>query len=190
MGQIITKKPNYNTKLFKEVWDNPDSFSEEYQNNGIETTIATTSVATLYYLLYARHGNDPIANLDINQWKYRVWSVIYQYGPTWEKRLELQKKIRSLTLDDLKKGSKAVYNKAYNPSGEPGTAALEEIDFISEQNTTNYKRADVEAYGIQWDALRTDVTEVFLRQFDKLFKKFVSHEHPTLYFSEEDEEDE
>lgn len=183
--------PNYNTKLFKEVWESPTDFSTDVNASGIpvlfnsQTKAAT--LTTLYWLLYARHGNDPIANLDINQWKYRVYSIIFQYGPTWEKRLDLQKKVRELTLDDLKKGSKAIYNKALNPSSDPSTDTLEEIEFINEQNTTNYKRADVEAYALQWDAMKVDITETFLRQFDKLFKTFVSHEHPTIYVEEENE---
>lgn len=189
---MFKKIPNYDTKLFKEVWETPTEFATDVENSGIpvlfKASTKTTTLNTLFWLLYARHANDPIANLDINQWKYRVYSIIYQYGPTWEKRLEIQQNVRNLTLDELKKGSKAIYNKAFNPSSDPSTDTLDEIEYINEQNTTNYKRADIEAYSIQWDAMKVDVSEVFLRQFDKLFKVFVSHEHPTIYVEEEEDE--
>ena len=186
---------NYNTKLFTDVFDNATDFITEYKASGIPymtsdnltQLVSDANLQTLYYLLYARHGNDPITQLDENQWKYRLYSIIFQYGPTWQKRLKLQEDYRALTLDDLKAGSKAIYNRALNPSGAPSTDALTEIEYINEQNTTNYKRSVAEALTIQWDALRVDVSELFLKQFDKLFKTFVSHERPTLYIEEDDE---
>jgi hypothetical protein len=40
------------------------------------------NVSLVYYLLYARYGNNPIANRDENQFKFKIFSVIFQYGPT------------------------------------------------------------------------------------------------------------
>lgn len=93
--------PRYDTKLFTEIWDDVDGFLYDYQNVGIPTTISNTNATTLYYLLYARYGNNPIANYDETQFKYKVMAIIYQYGPTWEKRLSVQNTLRGLTLDDL-----------------------------------------------------------------------------------------
>ena len=55
----------------------------------------------MYYLLYARYGNTPIANYDQTQWKYKMFSIIFQYGPTWEKRLGIQTTLRGLQVSDL-----------------------------------------------------------------------------------------
>ena len=55
----------------------------------------------MYYLLYARYGNTPIANYDQTQWKYKMFSIIFQYGPTWEKRLSIQDTLRGLQISDL-----------------------------------------------------------------------------------------
>lgn len=74
--------PQYDTKLMTEVWDNVNDFCYDYQHVGIPRTISVENAATLYYLLYARYGNTPIANYDVNQWKYKMFSVIFQYGPT------------------------------------------------------------------------------------------------------------
>lgn len=74
--------PRYDTKLMTEVWDNVNDFCYDYQHVGIPITISVENAATLYYLLYARYGNTPIANYDVNQWKYKMFSVIFQYGPT------------------------------------------------------------------------------------------------------------
>lgn len=93
--------PQYDTKLMTEIWDEASDFLYDYQNVGIPTTISTQNATTLYYLLYARYGNTPIANYDENQWKYKVFSVIFQYGPTWEKRLSMQETLRGMQLADL-----------------------------------------------------------------------------------------
>ena len=74
--------PQYDTKLMTEVWSDASGFLADYQNVGIPTTISNQNATTLYYLLYARYGNTPIANYDENQWKYKMFSIIFQYGPT------------------------------------------------------------------------------------------------------------
>ena len=176
--------PQYSTVLFSEVWDNVDDFLSDYADVGIPTTISTTSATTLFYLLYGRFGNNPIANNDITQWKYKMFSVIFQYGPSWEKRLDIQSKLRNLSEDDIMKGAKAIYNTALNDSTAPSTASLEELNYINSQNTTNYKKSKMDAYTQLWNLIETDVTEEFLSQFKKCFKVFVSNEKPIIYVSE------
>ena len=93
--------PQYDTELFTEVWEDVQKFLYDYQNVGIPATISTANATTLYYLLYARYGNTPIANYDQTQWKYKMFSIIFQYGPTWEKRLSIQDTLRGLQISDL-----------------------------------------------------------------------------------------
>ena len=93
--------PQYDTKLMTEVWSKASDFLTDYQNAGIPTTISNQNATTLYYLLYAKYGNTPIANYDENQWKYKMFSIIFQYGPTWEKRLDIQTTLRGLQISDL-----------------------------------------------------------------------------------------
>ena len=93
--------PQYDTKLMTEVWSKASDFLTDYQNAGIPTTISNQNATTLYYLLYAKYGNTPIANYDEQQWKYKMFSIIFQYGPTWEKRLDIQTTLRGLQIADL-----------------------------------------------------------------------------------------
>lgn len=184
--------PQYSTVIFTDIWDNAADFLADFNDNGIidaqNPPITTTSAQTLFYLLYARYGNNPIANLDIEQWKYKIFSIIFQYGPSWEKRLSIQSALRGLTEADLLSGSRAIYNTALNPSTAPSTASNEELTYINSQNTTNYKKSKMEAYAQLWDLLETDVTEEFLLKFKKCFKIFVSAEQPMLFVSDEEED--
>lgn len=191
MSRDLSMLPQYSTILFTDVWESVNDFLYDYQNNGIPKTIdVAKSAQTLYYLLYARYGNNPIANRDVNQFKAKVMSIIFSYGPTWEKRLDIQAKLRSLTDDEIRVGAKAIYNQALNPSDAPGTGTLEELDYINQQNTTNYKKAPMEAYGQLWELLSIDVTTEFINKFKVCFKTFVMPERPLVYETEEDEQGE
>lgn len=189
----VTMLPRYDTKLFTEIWEDKDAFLSDYNGAtavGIPSTISSANATVLYYLLYAKYGNNPIANLDEEQFKYKVFAIIWQYGPTWEKRISIQTALRNLSDTDIQLGAKAIYNTALNPSTAPTTSSLTELTYINQQNTTNYKKSKLEAYGILWELLKTDVTEEFLNRFKKLFKQFVRPEKTWIYVSEEDDSDE
>lgn len=184
MSELI----KYSTKTFADVWPDCDGFCEDYQKSPFgdrgALTLSADSMKTLYYLLYARYGNSPIANLDENQFKFKVWSTVFQYGPVWQKKLDIQSKLLELTEDELRAGSIMIYNHAFNPGSEPGTATTGELGYINDQNTSRAKKSKIDAYTALWDILVTDVTETFLRHFQKLFKQFVRQETPTLYYEE------
>lgn len=201
----INMLPQYSTMTFTDIWDSAENFKTDFQAGPFASCIHygeaipnpkpgepanyPDNVSLVYYLLYARYGNSPIANRDINQFKYKIYSVIFQYGPTWEKRLDIQKKLRDLSEDEIRTGAKAVYNAAFNPSTAPSTAALEELPYINNQNTTNFKKSKLEAYSILWEALRTDVTNEFIKKFENCFKKFVRPEKPLVYITDEEDSD-
>ena len=192
--------PQYSTNIFTDIYPDVETFVSDYKNNGIPyqytvgtttyQTLTDTNVEALFYLLYARYGNSPLANRDITQFKYKLFSVIFQYGPSWQKELEIQRKLLNLSEDDIRLGSKAIYNQALNPQTEPSTAALDELTYINQQNTTNYKKSPLEGYAMLLDLLKKDVTEEFINKFGRCFKKFVSNERPIIYVTEEEEDEE
>lgn len=175
----VELKPWYDTKLFTEIWEDKDDFLSDYSGAtavGIPSTISTQNATIVYYLLYAKYGNNPIANYDENQFKYKVFGIIWQYGPAWEKRLAIQANLRNLTDADIIAGGKAIYNAALNPGTAPSTATLDELTYINSQNTTNYKKSKMDAYGQLWELLETDVTAQFIDRFKVCFKQFVAPE--------------
>lgn len=192
---------NYRERKFSQIWETVDAFTADWNESKIPKLISDETAKTLYYLLYARYGNSTIASSDETQFKYKVFSTIFMYGPTWEKRLEIQQSVRDLDLDSLMDGGKAVYNQAVNPGqavaggqgvaqGE-GTNTLDELIYINQQNTARYKKSKVEAYTILTNLLETDVTEEFIGRFKKLFLTVVQPEVPLWYVTDvnNDEED-
>lgn len=96
--------PSYSTKLFTDIYEDATTFSTDYTTIGLGGITDSTLVTKLFYLLYAKYGNNPIINLDETQFKYKLFSTVFMYGPTWEKRLDMQAAIRQLSLNDLKTG--------------------------------------------------------------------------------------
>lgn len=181
---------NYRNRRFTQIWDTYEEFSEDYITSGIPALLNENSIKTLYFLLYARYGNSTIASSDENQFKYKVFTLIFMYGPTWEKRLELQADIRKLKIDEIVKGSMAISNHSYNPSGAPNTQSIEILDTINEQYTNIYKRGLAEAYNSLIMLLETDVTAYFLDRFRDLFLKVVEPELPLWYITSEKDDTE
>lgn len=180
---------NFRQKKFSDVYDSAESFLADYQNIGLPVTISDDNASVLYYLLYSKFGNDILAPSDINRFKYRLFAIVWQYGPNWEKEIDIQKKLRDMTEADLMDGSRQIYNNAQNPGTEPGTNTSEELSYIDNQNVTKNKRSRLEAYALLDTLLKKDVTEEFLNRFKALFLAVVEPEAPLYYISEDGEDD-
>ena len=184
--------PQYNTKLFTDVFPDDNSFKALFVNaNFKDGFIHPDYLITLYYLLYARYGANPIANLTENLFKAKIISIVWCKGPTWVKRLSLQKSLRDLTDAELLSGAKTIFNRALHPETEPGTDTDTELTYINAQDVSKIKRSKIDAYSYLNDVLKNDVTKEFIDAFAELFCKFVSPSITHIYENdiEDDEED-
>lgn len=172
------------TRTFGEAYNSADDFYTDYTNFGIPTTITEANCKTLFYLLYAKFAASHFANKNEVQAKMKIFATIFKYGPAWEKRLEIQKELQLLDLDELREGSKQITNHAANPNTAPSTTALEELEYIDEQHAVNYKKNKVDAYASLWNMIATDVTEEFLSRFNKIFEITTIEENQYLYEEE------
>lgn len=179
---------NYRTRTFSDIYPEKAEFMNDYKEI-YPDTMEDDKLSTLYYLLISRYMNSHIANSDENQFKMKLMSTIFCYGPTWAKKLDIQKRLRELTEDEISLGSKAIYNHAFNPSTAPSTANLEELRTIDDQNTQTFKKSKIDAYSLLWEMLVSDVTSVFVDKFKKLFIIIVQPEKPLWYVTEDDEEE-
>lgn len=208
---------NYRNRTFADIYPEVEQFEKDYAdfNTGmLDSSVSGTALYTIWMLLHARYGNSTVASANEEQFKLKLFTTIFMYGPTWEKRLEIQKAIRGFITtstdedgnttyvlsDDLLTGGKAIYNTALNPGtkvvsggeeengGNSGTNTLTELKYINQQNTTNYKKSLPEAYSILTGLLETDVTSQFIDRFKKLFLTVVSPEIPLWYITDKNVE--
>lgn len=172
---------NFRTATFTQIWEDATSFVNEYHDLGIPTTISDENATTLYYILYSRYANSYISSSDTNRFKYDLFTIIWQYGPAWQKKLEIQKKLRELSDDQLLEGSRQIYNNANNPSNYPSNFTDDELQYINNQNVTKNRKGKLEGYALLLSLLEDDVTESFIKRFKKLFLTVVYPEAPLFY---------
>lgn len=177
--------PEYSVPSFAEIFPDEEDLRNFCEDSGqLESEIRSSDLTRLWYMLYARYGNDPISGSDIEQWKYRLLFCINAYTPAFLKKDEIQKKLRALSLDELREGYKSIFNRAINPSKAPSTDNTEELPYISDQNVNKTKKNKADAYATLWDLLRTDVWDDYLSRFSKLFSKIVSTSDRVIYIED------
>lgn len=178
---------NFRTRSFSDIYPSVNDFMYDMRDKDIpliDTVLTEEKLKTLFYLLYGEYGNSHIANDDENQFRYALKSIIYEYGHSWAKRVDIQKKVRELTDKELEAGYSTIVNNAQNPEAEPTTGTTDELSYINAQTTNKQKRDKLSAYAKQWELLRADVTRGFIDQFAKLFRKIITSGE-TLYYETE-----
>ena len=127
------------------------------------------TMTTLYYLLWARYASSHIRSDYPQQWKMKIMMTVFEYGPTWSKRLEIQEKVRNMSDEEIQKGTIMTYNTAMNPDGAPTTDTWDTLKGINSQNKNLYQRGKLDSYAYIDQILKTDVTRDFLEKFKKFF---------------------
>ena len=183
--------PMYNTKKFNEIFPDAASFKDNYDTfqatAGLTNKLDDTDVAITWQLLTAKYGSNPIANWSEEQFKIKVWQIMWQYGPTWVKRNDIQGELRALTADQIKAGDFSIYNTALNPATAPSTNDTTELNYINQQNTSRRTKSVLGAYNELMMLLETDVTAEYIDRFKKLFMVVVDPANTFIYTTEGEE---
>lgn len=178
-----------NQRRFFDIYNKADDFLSDLNDNYSffkPSDMTDDYLTKTYWLVAARFGDQAIAGYDDEgRWKLRLFQALNQYGPTWEKKSELQKSIRALSLEQLKETGKVINNTALNPNNEPTT---DELDFISSQYTSKSTMSNIDALNLQYLALNDDLDRDYTDHFKTLFSKFLLPDSP-LYLYKDNEVD-
>lgn len=177
---------NYNENTFDQVYPTADSMIADLTLFDVPKVMTDQDYRLIWTLLESKYGDTPLSsNYNETRWKMKLQIIMWEYGPEWKKKLDIQQKLRTLSDEEILSGSKAIYNHAYNPGGSPDTQSLEEIQYINDQNTTNYKKSKMDAYTILWGYLNSDMTAKFMDKFKPLFSKFALTDIPLYLYSDD-----
>lgn len=185
----MTHYYQHRTRKFREIFKDAGEFFTEYTNYGLGGFLNDETVTTLYKLLWARRANDAIWSTDEDQFKAKLFSIIFEFGGVFEKKLEIVNRIQRMTDEELERGTVQVFNNAQNPSTTPLTQEFEQLKKINAQTAQIVKRSKLDYLMMQTAAMKNDFIEVFLKRFDKLFNPFPA-EDALLYTIEGGDEDE
>lgn len=187
---------SFDNITFSDLWSDSDSFIQAYKTSGLPLSYTLTDGTTgtylndddlslIWTLMIGRFADSTIKPYNtFGAFQVRFMSRVWQHAPAWKKELEIQNKLRSMSLADnseIYKGSSAIYNTALNPNTTPGTGTDSELSYINSQNVTKYKKSKLEGLAILNDMLKRDVTEKFLRRFDDFFRTIIYTGRDLLY---------
>jgi hypothetical protein len=177
---------SFDGQRFIEVFPDIDTFTTSINGAGIPLSFQeNNTLSTIYYLLLGRYANDIIASSDTGRFVTECASLIFQYGPTWERNMKVQEELRALDIEQLKVGAIDIHNHSYNPGSAPSTQTMEELPTINDQNVSKRKRSAPEAYSLLMSLMDDTLTDKFLDKFRKLFLRLVAPTTPVLYDVEE-----
>ena len=182
----------FSNKRFLDVFPDVETFKKEYSyyqilfNSPIK--VEENQMGFIYYILYSKYGSEYIAMSNTTRFESKLFATLELAAPMLLKELDVQKNLLALSDEEIRAGSKAVYNHAFNPPGTPSTSTLQEIPYINDQNTTQYKKSPMEGYSILLSLLDDNLLDKFLRKFRKLFLRVLAPTRARLYDVEELEE--
>ena len=181
----------HRTRLLQDIFPDFVTFEAFYRECGIPTVIkegedyANFNLQTIYVILMAEYANTPIKSSDEERFKLKFMSTLYEYGPIWQREMYLQYKLLDASDEEIVTGGKAIYNHARNPGTVPSTQALEELTYIDDQSTTNYKKNKPDAYREIREGLNPIITKRFVDKVRQLFVNILYGDYPVVYVTEE-----
>lgn len=179
----------YNTLKFSDVWDSPQAFTNDLAASGLDFDDRLTErFPTLFLLLYSRYGNSHFANMDLTQSKYKVFATIWQWGPAWAKKLELQQMVRDLSEADLSTGNITLGNTTLN-TNETVADPTAMLSRLNDQHAQITKRGKIEQINSVIMLIENDVTESFLDKFKPIFAACTTPSDLLAYEVDEDVDD-
>lgn len=174
----------FDTATFSEIWPNIETWMTDY--NRFKESIQLISIKnertiqTVYYLLSSEYAfSHHIGSRD--QFRLMMFARVLEYAPYYERELEIQTDLMQMNIESLQQGSKAIYNQALNPGSVPSSQALDELQYINQQNVTNYKKSRPEAYAILLSLMNKNLSKDFVEKFRNLFIKVCYPNYPLYY---------
>lgn len=189
---------NSATKKFSDVFEDLDSFKSEFRSSPLnEPNLTDDTLGLVYAGILAKFGDHYYKATNMYRNKLKTFLILKGEGLIFQKRLELQNKILSMSDAELKDDGIIVNNYAENPSEnsvgiyETGEYQGESfMKFVNNQSAQKSKKGKLTAYRDQSYSLK-NVLEPFIEKFKVLFENiYWSSYLPTYEREDEDDESE
>jgi len=181
---------NFRTRTFANIFPDYTTFNTWHTGCGVPqnlltgTNYANYNLSAIYFLLISYYANSHIKSADENRFKLQMSAIIYECAPQWQREMYLQNKILTLTDDEVLSGSKAIYNHAQHPDTSPITTSTTALDYIDDQNVTNYQKDKLKGYVDSSSYFDTRICKRFVDRFKPLFLSVLYTDEPVLYTTE------
>lgn len=176
---------DYNTRLFKNIFPNYQSFKEWYTATPLSDSQNDCPNEKTFTLI-AYEYNDSHVSLSPESFKERFANDIYTYYREFEATTKGIIDLMELTDKDIAIADEMITNVANIPETENSTNA-EEVDFITTQQKNINKKGKLQIKKEQLANKRTFTVRTFINRFRHLFIKVISPAY-TFVIAEPEEE--
>lgn len=180
--QVITV---YQTKTFKDIFTDYDSFSDWYADCGLSDDETDIPAKKTFQLIFNEYADSHVA-YDEEGFKNHFANDLYTYYKEFEATTKSISELMNLTDDQIAIGQTMIMNVADIPETTSSTD-VETVDFINNQQKTISKKGVLQIKREQLSNKRTLTVKTFLNRFRHLFIKILSPAFTTV-FAEDDEE--
>lgn len=186
-------------KTLKEIWNSPVDFWEEFSETLLGREISPQPpedpteeynpeiepkvVQKYFFMIYAKYANSTIVGSDEDQWKDRFFLTFYEFAPAYQQKYKVQKRLRTMSEEDMLKGAIQKTTHGFNPSTDITGNTDTEITTVNDQNLLKYTKGTLDGYNNLLELLKSDVTDQFVSKFKPLFIKV-----PLRNYWEDDDE--
>ena len=177
---------NSATSRFTEVFTSVDTFITSFRESPLnDANLTDETLKKVFYELVARYGDSYFKSTNDYRNKLKTFSILSNEGVVYQKKLEIQKNLINLTLQELMDDGVSISNYAENPGDEATTTidAYEGEDFlkyVNNQSVNKAKSNKLNAYKSQLYAIR-DVTTAFIERFSELFETILWSSYLPIY---------
>lgn len=177
---------NSATSRFTEVFTSVDTFITSFRESPLnDANLTDETLKKVFYELVARYGDSYFKSTNDYRNKLKTFSILANEGVVYQKKLEIQKNLINLTLQELMDDGVSISNYAENPGDEATTTidAYEGEDFlkyVNNQSVNKAKSNKLNAYKSQLYAIR-DVTTAFIERFADLFESILWSSYLPIY---------
>ena len=122
---------SFDNITFSDLWSTSEDFIQSYKDTGLPQTYVNSdgtsgtyvddeTLNLIWLLMIGRFADSTIKPYNTyGAFQVRFMSRVWQHAPAWKKELDIQNKLRSMSLDDgspIYEGSKAAY-KGFDETG-------------------------------------------------------------------------
>lgn len=175
---------DYNTRLFKNIFPDYDTFSSWYKSTGLsDETEDVPSKKT--FTIIAFEFNDSHVAYSPESFKQKFAIVLYTNYREFEQTTKAISDLMSLTDEEIRRAGEVVTNIADIPETASSTD-IDEVDFVSNQQKMINIKGMAQVKREQLGNKRAFTVKSFLNKFRSLFIKIIPPAY-TFVVKEEDD---
>jgi len=168
----MIKRVKLNSTFYQRYPDK-DTFVAMFSASPMALQIATGEIEALYIKMVAEFMHSTFTFIDPLQQDLQTMRRISEYYPNLAKRLAIQDRILTMSIDDISKGGIAVRSEMVQPDTDTVDPASADLPFVSSKALSANTLSEIQALQRQYTMIVDGLWQDFLNKCKDLFIMFV-----------------